>query len=49
MVSAPLLLGLAIGALILLLGGYVLWLDHRLDRIETASKPSPESFEREEP
>ncbi len=49
MVSAPVLLGLAIGALILLIGGYTLWLDHRLRQLEEASRASPETFEREAP
>lgn len=49
MVSPQLLLGLAVGALLLLIGGYALWMARRLDKLEEASKPSPETFEREEP
>lgn len=49
MVSPQVLLGLAVGALAVLIGGYTLWMDRRLDQLEEASKPSPETFEREEP
>lgn len=49
MVSPQVLLGLAVGLLLLLVGGYTLWLAHRLDRLEEGFKPSPERFEREEP